>query len=144
VKVSTQVPDAVERYRPGADATFNYSGATMHITRLARITAATAGAITVIGVMAVPSAEAAAPGIRTYATSIHGTILIDSWGCNVTTHNYPGNPIDIITNKCPGRVWLHEEGAPHRTYCVSPGTSANFGGRWEVINVQETDVRLPC
>jgi hypothetical protein len=123
---------------------FNYSGVTMHLTRLARITAATAGAITVLGVIAVPSAEAAAPGIRTYATSIHGSILIDSWGCTVTTHQNPGNPIDIVTNKCPGRVWLHEEAANPRTYCVSPGTSANFDYKWEVKSVQETNTRLPC
>lgn len=117
----------------------------MHVTRLARIAAVTAAAITVTGVWAAPKAEAAVPGVSTYICGIRGCVRIDNWNCTITTHRNPGNPIDLVRNKCGTRVWLHEatSGTP-RTFCVSPNTSRWFYGAWEVGDLQVSSNHNPC
>jgi hypothetical protein len=136
----------------------------MQFTRLARITAAAAVAITVTGVLAAPKALAApkteaAPqssprdfiardgfsGVRTYYLSIRGgLILLNQFNCTPVTHAMVLNPIDDVQNKCPTRVWLHGANPRTEAYCVSPFTSGLFDYAFEVSDLQVSSNPKPC
>lgn len=118
----------------------------MRVTWLVRIAAAIAVAITVIGVLAGSKAEADGfTGVRTYLLWHGGLRLLNSYNCVPDTHLYPDNPIDVVQNKCPTRVWLHEnENNTGLTYCVSPYTSGNFEFRFMVGNLQVSSNSRPC
>lgn len=114
----------------------------MHIMRLARIVIAVAAAIMAIGAFTVSKAEADGfTGVRTYMIWHGGLRLLNSYNCTPTTHRAVLNPIDVVNNKCPTRVWLHGEGL---TYCVSPFTSAPFDYEFEASDLQVSANPAPC
>ena len=117
----------------------------MHISWLARIAAVIAAAITVIGIFAAPRALAMPAYVRTFYIVGHGYQVDNEFDCIPVTHVFINNPIDLVQNKCPTRVWLHEnENGSGLTYCVSPYTTGYFDDRWQAGNLQVSENTAPC
>ena len=117
----------------------------MHISRLARIAAVIAAVIMVIGIFAASSAQAMPAYVRTLILIGHVYFVQNQYSCAPATHIYPNNPIDLVQNKCPTRVWLHEDANNGGlTYCVSPFTTGYFENRFNAGNLQVSSNPAPC
>lgn len=135
----------------------------MQISRLARIAAATAAAITVIGVSGFGTAEAGTvasagahassaqghvprdnfTGVRTYDCSIRGCIILQSFNCTPTSHFGITNPIYLVVNKCPTVTFLEGYQLSQR-FCVGVNSSRTFANQFTVRDIHITISRTSC
>ena len=119
----------------------------MHITRIARISiAAAAAALAAIPYLAVGTAQAMPPSVRTleYWGPRAGLVVTNEFNCTPATHGGLINPETVwqVSNTCPYRVYLH--GYSGQTFCVSPNTIGDFSEAWVVKTLQVSSNLSHC